>query len=93
MSINLPIYEWNVGDAQEAETVLKAAGALIDAHLMTLDPSAPYPKSSVRRATAVGLTVRLDLGPMLAAINEAAEARQLVEDSIPPADPSTGATA
>ncbi|MER6253619.1 hypothetical protein ABT224_19915 [Streptomyces sp. NPDC001584] len=90
--INLPIYEWTVGDAQEAETVLKAAGNLIDAHLMTLDPSAPYPKGSVRRATPVGLTIRLDLGPMLAAIREAAEVRQHGEDNTPPAAPSTGAT-
>lgn len=87
------IYEWTVGDAQAAETVLRAAGNLIDAHLMTLDTSTPFPKASLRKATAVGLTVRLDLGPILAAIHEAQEARQLAEDSTTPVDPSAGATA
>ncbi|MFJ2752679.1 hypothetical protein [Streptomyces sp. NPDC087297] len=93
MTIDPPIYEWTVGDAQEAETVLKAAGNLIDAHLMTLDPSAPFPKSSVRRGTPVGLTIRLDLGPILAAIREAQESHQHGEDVTPPAETASDVTA
>ncbi|MCX4784028.1 hypothetical protein [Streptomyces sp. NBC_01264] len=71
MAVNPPLYQWNATTAQEAETSLKAARSLIDAHLMTLAPGSAYITHETRCETPLTLRISLDLGPVIAAINAA----------------------
>jgi hypothetical protein len=71
-----PVYDWIATTAMEAEISLEAVKNLIDAHLKTLVPSDPFIKADTRRNTPIKLTISLDLGPVIGAINEA---RQLNE--------------
>ncbi|MEV6421744.1 hypothetical protein [Streptomyces sp. NPDC051662] len=86
MAIEPPLYQWSATTAQEAETFLTAARSLIDAHLMTLVPGHAYVRNETRRETPVTLRISLDLGPVIAAINEAGQRDEQAAPGEDPAD-------
>ncbi|GAA1111715.1 hypothetical protein [Streptomyces javensis] len=70
MAINPPRYNWTASTAWEALTVLDAAKKLVEAHLMTLEPDAGYPRAGLLRETSLELNLQLDLTDVVRAIND-----------------------
>lgn len=70
--IEPPRYTWTATTVEEALAALRAARKLLEAHLETLAPTSPIGQDKAARSTGTDLTIRLDLGPLIQAINAAA---------------------
>ncbi|MFE9777742.1 hypothetical protein ACFYPA_06245 [Streptomyces sp. NPDC005775] len=68
-----PEYQFTATNAQEVQTLLRAAGQLVDAHLAMLCPGESVISSALRKATPAHMSLTLDLGPLIQRITEVAE--------------------
>jgi hypothetical protein len=65
-----PRYEWTASTIEEAQSILGAAGDLIDAHVSTLAPAGSMERLGARRTTPARLVVSLDLSGAVDRIND-----------------------
>lgn len=79
MQFDPPRYAWSASTVREAKEYLEAATRMIEAHMASLAPGSQGVMQR-ERETPIGLTLRLDLAPIVERINDKRTVEALAAD-------------